>query len=144
MSGKLLYMFRVVSPPIIRNTHNCIYSIWYLLNRYCYLPLLWNSWNWFECGVGFAQQPHQNRSVQFPHHTQTSYTIAAGSSNGLISTRYCKYSCVLLMMGGDTTRNMWSSFPEINKLCNVASCWKYIKRNILMMQGPLNVKRNFI
>ena len=31
ISGKLLYMFRVVSPPIIRSTHNCIYSIWYLL-----------------------------------------------------------------------------------------------------------------
>jgi len=26
---KPLYMFRVVSPPIIRNTNNCIYSIWY-------------------------------------------------------------------------------------------------------------------
>ena len=26
---KLLYMFRVVSLPIIRNTNNCIYSIWY-------------------------------------------------------------------------------------------------------------------
>jgi len=26
---KLLYMFRVVSPPIIRSTNNCIYSIWY-------------------------------------------------------------------------------------------------------------------
>ena len=25
--------------------HNCIYSIWYLLNRYWYLPLLWKSWN---------------------------------------------------------------------------------------------------
>ena len=32
--------------------------------------------------------------------------IAAGSSNGLTSTRCCRYSCVLLMMGGDTTRNM--------------------------------------
>jgi len=36
---KLLYMFRVVTQPIIRSTHNCIYSIWYLSNRYCYLPL---------------------------------------------------------------------------------------------------------
>jgi len=27
--SKLLYMFRVVSPPIIRSTNNCIYSIWY-------------------------------------------------------------------------------------------------------------------
>jgi len=23
-----------------------------LSDRYCYLPLLWKSWNWFECGVG--------------------------------------------------------------------------------------------
>ena len=39
ISGKLFYMFRVVSPPIIRSTHKCIYSIWYLSDRYCYLPL---------------------------------------------------------------------------------------------------------
>jgi hypothetical protein len=36
---KLLYMFRVVPPPIIRSAKNCIYSIWYLSDRYCYLPL---------------------------------------------------------------------------------------------------------
>jgi len=35
---KLLYMFRVAPPPIIRSTYNCIYSIWYLSDRYCYLP----------------------------------------------------------------------------------------------------------
>ena len=27
ISGQLLYMFRVASPPIIRSTHNCTYSI---------------------------------------------------------------------------------------------------------------------
>ena len=68
-----------------------------MLNRYCYLHLLWKSFSWFECNVGIVlicfgvvadvrQQPHQNRSMQFPHHTQTSSnssTIAAGSSNGL-------------------------------------------------------------
>ena len=32
-SYKLLYMFRVVSPPIIRSTHNCIYSICYWSDR---------------------------------------------------------------------------------------------------------------
>ena len=26
---KLLYIFRVVSPPIIRSTNNCTYTIWY-------------------------------------------------------------------------------------------------------------------
>jgi hypothetical protein len=36
---KLLYMFRVVTPPIIRSEYNFIYSIWYLSYRYCYLPL---------------------------------------------------------------------------------------------------------
>jgi hypothetical protein len=36
---KLLYMFRVVPPPIIRSENNCIYSTWYLSDRYCYLLL---------------------------------------------------------------------------------------------------------
>jgi hypothetical protein len=49
---KLLYMLWVVLPPIIRSAYNSIYSIWYLSHRYCYLPLLWKSWNWFECAVG--------------------------------------------------------------------------------------------
>jgi hypothetical protein len=38
---KLLYMFWVVPPAIIRSANNCIYSIWYLSDRYCYLPLIW-------------------------------------------------------------------------------------------------------
>ena len=33
---KLLYMFRVVPPSIIRSAYICIYSIWYLSHRYCY------------------------------------------------------------------------------------------------------------
>jgi len=32
-----------------QTTNNCIYSIWYFSRRYCYLPLSWKSWNWFEC-----------------------------------------------------------------------------------------------
>ena len=51
---KLLYMFRMVSPTIIRSAYNCIYSMWYLSNRYCCLPQVWKSWNWFECGVGIV------------------------------------------------------------------------------------------
>jgi len=37
---KLLYMFRVVTPPTIRSTYNCNFSIWHWPNRLCYLPLL--------------------------------------------------------------------------------------------------------
>jgi len=36
---KLLYIFRVLLPPIMRSAYNCIYSIWYLSHRYCYLLL---------------------------------------------------------------------------------------------------------
>jgi hypothetical protein len=32
-------------PPIIRSTFNCIYSVWYLSHRYCYLQLSWRNWN---------------------------------------------------------------------------------------------------
>jgi len=45
-------MFRVVPSHIIRSADNCIYSIWYLSHRYCYLPQSWKSCNWFECAVG--------------------------------------------------------------------------------------------
>ena len=43
---KLLYMFRVVPPPIIRSVNNFIYSICHTVAatfRY--------RWNWFECAV---------------------------------------------------------------------------------------------
>ena len=45
-------------------------------------------------------------------------------------------------MGEDTTWNIKrkEQFSRINKLCQVASSWKYIRRNILTMHGPLNVK----
>jgi hypothetical protein len=75
---KLLYMFRVVTPPIIRSAYNCIYSIWYVSHRYCYL----------ECAVGGIRHP------QHTHTCSTSSTIAADSSNGVTNTRCCRYSCM--------------------------------------------------
>jgi len=43
--SKFLYMFRVVTPPIIRSAYNCNHSIWHWSNRLCYLPLRWRGWN---------------------------------------------------------------------------------------------------
>ena len=63
---KLLYMFRVVTPPIIRRTYNCNYTIWHWSNRLCYLPLWWRISNF--C------------------------TIAESSRDGLTSDRCCNYS----------------------------------------------------
>ena len=73
---------------VIRSANNCIYSIWYLSHRYCYLPLSWKIWNCFEWAMGGARHPQ---------HTQTSSnssTIVAGSSNGVTNTRCCIYSCL--------------------------------------------------
>jgi hypothetical protein len=80
---KLLYMFRAVLPPIIRSAYTCIYSIWYLLHRYCYLPLSWKSWNWFECAVG---------GVHHPQHTQRTlkYYICAKQPNSVVRHFYMK------------------------------------------------------
>jgi len=114
-------MFQVAPSPIIKSINNCIYSIWYLSHRYCYLPLSWKSWNWFECAVG---------GIHHPQHTQTSSnssTIAADSSNGVTNTRCCRYSCLCswwwVMVPPETCRAVSGQ----NKLCNVASCWIYIR-----------------
>jgi hypothetical protein len=41
-----------------------------LSDRYCYLPLSWKSWNWFECAVGGVQQYH---SFILPTYTVLQY-----------------------------------------------------------------------
>jgi hypothetical protein len=46
-----------------RSAYNCIYSIWYLSHRYCYLLLSWKSWNRFECAVGGIRHPQHTKTV---------------------------------------------------------------------------------
>ena len=76
---KLLYMFRVVPPPIIRSAYNCIYSIWYLSHRYC--------WQ-IPDGVDTVVCTPDDGWRSHPRHVE--------------------------------------QFPDINKLCKVASYWIYI------------------
>jgi hypothetical protein len=97
---KLLYIFRLVPSPIIRRANKCIYSIWYLSHRYCYLPLSLISTIAADINNGVTNTRCCRYSclpVHHPQHTQTSSnssTIAAGSSNGVTNTRYCKFSCL--------------------------------------------------
>jgi hypothetical protein len=122
-------MFQVVLPPIIRSAYNCTYSIWHLSHRYCYLPLSWKSWNRFECALG---------GVRHPQHTQTgsnSFTIVADSSNGVTNTRCCKYSLCAHDDGWKYHLKHVEQFPDINKLCNFASCWICI--GILLGAHPI-------
>ena len=86
ISGKLLYTFRVASPPIIGSTHNSIYRIWYLNTVVCAPD---DGWRYY------------------PKHVQQ------------------------------------FSRKKNNKLCNVASCWKYIKMNtqISFLSGLMRIFR---
>ena len=73
---KLLYMFRVLPPPIIKSANNCIYSIWYLSDRYCSLPLqrqvavtVWqipNAVDTVVCAPGNGWRYHPKHVEQFP------------------------------------------------------------------------------
>jgi len=88
------------------STHHQVHTQLYLQYLVLVKPLLQPAaiveelemvWVWFGNCIGDITWFPSYRSVQFPHHTQTSKnssTTAAGSSNGLTSTRYCKYSCV--------------------------------------------------
>jgi len=83
-------MFRVVPPPIVWSAYNCIYSIWYLSHRYCYLP-------------------HQRQVAvtvwQIPDAVDT--VVCAPDDGWRYHPKHAE------------------QFPDINKLCKVASCWIY-------------------
>ena len=57
---KLLYMFRVVPPPIIRSAYNCIY-----IYCYCFLPLSWRSWNSSIIAAGSSNSATNTRCCRY-------------------------------------------------------------------------------
>jgi len=85
---KPLYMFRLVSPPIIRSSYHCIYSNWHYWDCYCYLSWTWLDGNYFPSS--------------HVHHLVTSTTC---SSNGLNNARYCRYS--------DMSSWWWVEMPPV-------------------------------
>src|SRR5215475_8444612 len=99
-------MFRVVLPPNIKNAYNCIYSIWYLSHRYCYLPLSWKCLNWFECVVGGVRcilldiywnilTMHGHINVKSPNNTSKLQVGFNSAFKGLIGVRQCSSKWVL-------------------------------------------------
>jgi hypothetical protein len=72
---------------------------------------------------------HISGGVRHPQHTQTSFnssTIDAGSNNSVTYTRCCRYSFMHSWWWVEYHPKNVEQFPDINKLCNVASCWIYI------------------
>jgi hypothetical protein len=88
--------------------------------------------------------------VAYPQHTQTGSnfsTIAAGSSNGVTNTRCCIYSLCTPDDGWKYHPKHVEQFLDINKLCNVASCWIYIGKLLgahpILHISRVRVKRDF-
>jgi hypothetical protein len=77
---KLLYMFRMVPPPIIRSANNCIYTIWYLSHRYCYLPL--------ETAL------HVSAGTTTHHQECKQLSTASGICHTFTATCRCKLLCM--------------------------------------------------
>jgi len=75
ISGKLLYMFWVVSSPIIRSTYNCIYRIWYLLTVMDKNKLLVNyKLTCNTCKMSYIGQTSRNLKQRYREHTSIRYT----------------------------------------------------------------------
>jgi hypothetical protein len=109
---------------IIRSAYNCIYNIWYLSHRYCYFMRIrtkYHSYNYEN-----NQQDALYRLIYYSKstlhvsgdvfaHRQERLTVFTESgvskrhqpvATWVKTTRYCKYSQALLMMGENIARNM--------------------------------------
>jgi hypothetical protein len=93
---KLLYMFRVVPLPIVRSANNCIYSIWYLSHRYCYLSLSWRSLElvWVCCST-LKPVPARSKHVE---QSRNNGIINCPTQLHLVG-HFCK---ICIMMHGST------------------------------------------
>ena len=79
---------------------------------------------------GGTSTHHQERIQLYLQHTQTgsnSSTIAADSSNTVTNTRCCRYSCLRSWWWVVVPPETCRAVSRSNKLCNVASCWAYIR-----------------
>jgi hypothetical protein len=65
--------------------------------------------------------------------SSNSSTIAAGSSNSVTNTRCRRYSCMRSWWWVGVSPETCERFPDINKLCKVASCWIYIGIYLLVL-----------
>jgi len=70
--------------------------------------------------------------------------IAAGSSNGLTSTRCCRYSCLRSWWWVEVPPETCRAVFRYNKLCNVASCWIYVGIRITSYKAEVYDVHSFI
>jgi hypothetical protein len=131
----MLYMFRVVLPPIIRSAYNYIYSIWYLSHRYCYLPLSWKNWNRFECAAGgeLVWVCCWWRSGRHHHRIQINYQLYA-----TISPVYC----LRFIYRSTCIGRLHSHHQELNNCSSILWFyrWSVVVAVLLVVVGPAGNK----
>jgi len=113
---KLLYIFRVVPPPNIRSAYNFIYSIWYLSDRNCYLPLAETA---LHVSSGTSTQ-HQERIQLYLQHLV--FVRPGAVTVWQIPDAVDKVVCAPDFGWRYHSKHV-EQFPDINKMCKVASCW---------------------
>jgi hypothetical protein len=119
----------VVLRPIIRSAYSGIYSIYYLSHRYCYLPLsvgrglsvLW---------VAYATHSTLKPVPTLPRKRQIAVTV--WQIPDVVDAVLCAPND-----GWKYHPKHVEQFPDINKLCGVASCWIYECTGILLGARPI-------
>jgi len=119
----------------------CIVSIYIYIQQDATLQILFNSGNRSTC-FGWYLHPSSGAHTAVSTAFDTCQTViatcryrggvgtgvpATDSSYGLISARCCRDSCMCSWCGCRYHPKHVQQFPEIDKLCNAASCWIYIR-----------------
>jgi hypothetical protein len=92
----ICYLLRVILLGNLKFMGTCIVSIFQYIFKemQCYTVYLYLETALYVSG---GNSTHHQERIRHPQHTQTgsnSSTIAADSSNGVTSTRCCRYSCM--------------------------------------------------
>ena len=133
--------FRGILPSLSVMRHKFLYSNIYPTR--CNVAQFILSGN---CSTCFGWYHHQSSGAQTTVSTASgichtnSFTIAAGSSNGVTITSCSRYSCMRSWWWVEVPPETCRAVSRHNKLCNVASCWIYIGISTMDIRS-LNTRR---
>ena len=133
ISWKLLYIFRVVSPTIIRSTQLYLQYL-VLVNRYCYLPLLWG------VGAGLSVVWELYRSVlvrptvMLCRGLEKNGMVVAWHEHGMASVNQTRRHCVN-QMGKTHSKPLEARHSR-------GTAWAWLGHGMLCVNRPLVTLEN--
>jgi len=135
---QLLYIFRVLPPPILRSTKQMHPQHLVTITPYCYLLLSWKSWNWFGCVVGGVRHLQHNQiSSKFSKIAADNSTVL-WLPDAVDAFALCSWGWVVV------TPEICRAVIRLNKnSVTCASSWNIYKQ-IITMHGLINIKPIYI